>query len=106
MKSPGGRFWGKETRGVTYIFGRVIVSAQVFSNEEVDTVVFCIDDNFMSWDSNPPYEWKIEGKHKPLRGKHKLSVYAFSESGKMSYDEMDIIIFTRSYQYQKRIFQK
>lgn len=92
-------FWG--FRGTTLIFGRANASCKVITKEEVKFVVFCIDDIFLSWDSKPPYEWKIQGKHKPTIGMHKLKVYAYTISGKRATDEMDIIIFTLSYQYGK-----
>lgn len=92
-------FWG--FRGTTLILGRANASCKVITKEEIKFVVFCIDDLFLSWDSKPPYEWKIEGKHIPLYGRHKLKVYAYTISGKRASDEMDIIIFTLSYQYSK-----
>jgi hypothetical protein len=90
-------FWG--FRGLTIIFGRAIASCEVITKEDVKFVIFCIDDSFLTWDSTPPYEWKIQGKHLPLLGRHKLKVYAYTYSGKIATDEMDIIIFTLSYQY-------
>jgi hypothetical protein len=86
-------------RGITIILGRAITSADVISNEEIEYVIFCIDNNFMYWDSESPYEWKIQGKHCAPIGRHKLKVYAYTTSGKVSTDEMDIIIFTLSCQY-------
>ncbi len=96
-----GRYYFSGFRGATVIIGRANASCEVITKEEVKFVVFCIDDIFLSWDSKPPYEWKIQGKHKPLIGRHKLKVYAYSISGKRATDEMDIIIFTLSYQYGK-----
>jgi hypothetical protein len=90
-------FWG--LRGVTVILGRANVSCKVITEEEVKFVIFCIDDIFLTWDSKPPYEWKIQGRHKPLIGRHNLKVYAYTISGKRASDEMDIIIFTLSNQY-------
>lgn len=92
-------FWG--LRGSTFILGRANASCEVISKEEVKFVIFCIDDIFLTWDSKPPYEWKIQGKHTPLIGRHKLKVYAYTISGKRATDEMDIFIFTLSYQYGK-----
>jgi len=31
--------------------------------EEIEYVIFCVDGNFIYWDSEPPYEWKIQGKY-------------------------------------------
>jgi len=92
-------FWG--FRGITLILGRANASCEVITKEEVKFVIFCIDDIFLFWDSNPPYEWKIQGKHIPLFGRHKLKVYAYTMSGKRATDEMDIIVFTLSYQYRR-----
>ena len=94
------RYWALGLRGITVILGRAMACATIFSNEEIKHVVFCIDGNFISWDSEPPYEWQIQGRFTPLRGKHVLKVYAYTKSGKFSSDEMDIIIFTRSYLYK------
>jgi hypothetical protein len=99
---PFGRRWARGLRGLTIILGGVIAIADVRSDEEIKRVVFCIDGDFMSWDSEPPYEWIIEGRYRPLRGKHILKVYAYTESGKVATDEMDMIIFMRSYIYQRR----
>lgn len=96
-----GRFWYTELRGTTFIFGRAIAKVNVISKEEINRVIFCIDDIFISWDSQPPYEWKIQGKHYPPLGRHKLVVYAYTKSGKIALDEMDIRTFTLSCQYCK-----
>ena len=94
-----GRLYEMEMRGATLILGRCDVQVDVRSNEEIDFVVFCIDDIFIQWDYTPPYEWKIQGKHYPPMGKHTLNVYAYDILGNIAHDEMDIIIFTLSYQY-------
>ncbi len=94
-----GKQWYKGRRGMTVVLGRAVASAEVYTNEEIEYVVFCIDDNFMYFDSDPPYEWKIQGKHSPPIGKIKLKVYAYTTSGKVATDEMDIRIFTLSCQY-------
>jgi hypothetical protein len=96
-----GKFEQLGFRGITIIFGRANASCKVFYREKVKFVIFCIDDMFLYWDHNPPYEWEIQGKYLPLIGRHKLKVYAYTESGKRATDEMEIIIFTFSYQYGK-----
>jgi hypothetical protein len=96
-----GKYPFKEIRGTTFLFGRTIASAEVYSSDEIEFVVFCIDDNFISWDSSPPYEWKIQGKHFPPIGRHRLVAYAMTRSGEITSDEMDIRIFTLSYQYSR-----
>ena len=96
-----GKIWYKDLRATTFIFGRADACVNVISEENIKFVIFCLDDKFIQWDSQPPYEWKIQGKHYPPIGKHKLIVYAYTESGKVAKDEMDIRIFTLEYQYKK-----
>jgi len=99
IKLDLGKLWYRELRGVTLILGRADAVAEVYSKEDIEYVVFCIDNNFMYWDSTPPYEWKIEGKHSFLLGKYLLRVYVYTKTGKIAVDEMDMRIFTLSYQY-------
>lgn len=96
-----GRKWYLGMRGMTVIFGRAVASADIICNEEVEHVIFCIDDNFIYWDSEAPYEWKIQGKQMGVIGKHKLKVYAYTTSGKVATDEMDMMLYTLSCQYGK-----
>jgi hypothetical protein len=88
-------------RGITIIIGSAESCVEVISQEEIDYVIFCIDNNFISWDSTEPYKWNIQGKHTPLFGRYTLRVYAYTKSGKIATDEMDIILFTLAYQYRK-----
>jgi hypothetical protein len=91
--------WYSGLRGTTLLIGSAIASVDVISNKNIGYVIFCIDNEFVSWDKSHPYEWKIQGKYMPLMGKHRLVVYAYDSDGKMAKDEIDIIIFTPSYQY-------
>ena len=86
-------------RGMTLVLGRALAEAEVICKENVDYVIFSINDVFTVWDSEPPYEWKIQGKFYPLIGRHKLKVFAYSETGEMDTDEMEIVFLTFSYQY-------
>jgi hypothetical protein len=88
-------------RGITFVIGRAITHAEVRCDENIRYVIFSINDVFTYWDSEPPYEWKIQGKFYPLIGRHKLKVFAISESGEMDTDEMEIIFLSLSYQYGK-----
>ena len=88
-------------RGITFVIGRAMASAEVICDENIRYVIFSIHNVFTFWDSEPPYEWKIQGKFYPLIGRHKLKVFAISESGEMDTDEMDIIFLSLSYQYGK-----
>lgn len=94
-----GHLWYKQLRGITIVLGRATATAEVYSNEEIDYVVFCINNHFMYFDYEPPYEWKIQGKHFPPFGRIKLQVYAYTTSGNIAFDEMDLIIFTLSSQH-------
>jgi hypothetical protein len=95
-----GKYHFQGYRGITAILGRANASCIVRSKEEIKFVVFCINNEFIYWDSEPPYEWKIQGRFKPLIGRYKLRVYAYTISGKRAVDEMDIIIFTFSSLYK------
>jgi hypothetical protein len=95
-----GKRWARDLRATTIILGRANVCTKVISEEDIKFVIFCLDDKFIQWDSIPPYEWKIQGKHYPPIGKNKLKVYAYTNSGKVATDEMDIRIFTLEYQYR------
>lgn len=86
-------------RGMTLILSRAMSSAEVICKEKVRYVIFSINDVFTFWDAEPPYEWKMQGKFYPLIGRHKLKVFAISESGEMDTDEMEIVFLTLSYQY-------
>ncbi|UCD13581.1 MAG: Zn-dependent exopeptidase M28 [Thermoplasmatales archaeon] len=88
-------------RGITIIIGRAMACAEVICKENVRYVIFSINDVFTLWDGEEPYEWKIQGKFYPLIGRHKLKVFAYSESGEMDTDEMEIIFLSLSYQYGK-----
>ncbi|MBN2599332.1 MAG: Zn-dependent exopeptidase M28 [Candidatus Thermoplasmatota archaeon] len=82
-------------RGITIILGgRTMARAVVFSQEPIQYVVFCIDGYFQFWDSEPPYEWTIQGWFLPIIGKHTLDVYVYTSSGKRASDEMDIVMFS------------
>jgi len=95
----GGRLWYSGLRGATVILGSATANVDVVSNNDVEYVIFCIDNEFVSWDRAPPYEWKIQGKYTPPVGRHRLVVYAYDSEGNIARDEMDMIIFTLSYQY-------
>ena len=101
IKLPFAKYYFQKLRGITVAIGRPIAKAEVICKEKVRYVIFSIDDMFSFWDDSPPYEWKIQGKFYPLIGRHTLKVNAYSESGEMHADQMDIIFLTLSYQYGK-----
>jgi hypothetical protein len=101
LESSFGKKWFGGLRGLTIILGgKTVASAEVFTNEPIQYVVFCIDGYFMFWDSQPPYEWTIQGWFYPINGKHALEVYAYTTSGKIASDEMDIFILSLSTSYK------
>jgi len=90
------RNWYSGIRGLTILLGSAYAKVNVISEEEISHVIFCIDDDFLFWDSDPPYEWKIIGWYLPVSiGHHTLRILAYSKSGKMGYDEMDLFMLTR-----------
>ena len=96
---PFPEYYFLRLRGITVLFGRAISNVEVYCKDKIKQVVFSVDDFFSCWDTEPPYQWNIQGKFYPLFGRHTLKVCAYSESGKMDSDEIDIIFFTLSYQY-------
>jgi hypothetical protein len=101
LESSFGKKWFGGLRGLTIILGgKTVASAEVFSNEPIQYVIFCIDGYFMFWDSQPPYEWTIQGWFYPINGRHTLEVYTYTTSGKIASDEMDIFILEFSTSYK------
>jgi hypothetical protein len=101
FESSFGKKWFGGLRGLTIILGgKTIASVDVFSHEPIRYVIFCIDGYFMVWDSEPPYEWTIQGWFYPINGKHILDVYAYTTSGKIASDQMDIFILSLSISYK------
>jgi hypothetical protein len=100
LESSFGKKWYGGLRGLTIILGgKTVAIAQVFSAEPIQYVIFCIDGYFMVWDSEPPYEWTVQGWFYPLIGKHVFDVYAYTTSGKIASDQMDIFILSLSTSY-------
>ncbi|MFO8132607.1 MAG: M20/M25/M40 family metallo-hydrolase [Thermoplasmatota archaeon] len=99
LQISGGRLWYTGLRGATVLLGSATAAASVEHEHPVERVTFCIDDIFISWDSSPPYQWRIQGKHAPPLGRHTLRVVAYDTQGNVATDEMDIHIVTLAYQY-------
>lgn len=101
LESSFGKKWFGGLRGLTIILGgRTVATAEVFSSEPIKYVVFCIDGYFMVWDSEPPYEWTIQGWFYPILGNHILDVYVYTTTGKIASDQMDIFILEISTSYR------
>ena len=96
---PGFNIRGTGLRGMTYLIGNTIADVKISTNENINSVAFCLDGHsaFSGFLEKPPYEWKIEKPFwtiLPLLGKHTLSVFVTTESGIVAYDEMDIFIIS------------
>ena len=101
FESSFGKKYFAGLRGLTFIFGgKTLSSVEVFSDEPIRYVVFSIDGYFIFWDSEPPYEWTVQGWFYPINGRHILNVYAYTVSGKMAYDEMDIFMISLATSYK------
>ena len=89
------RYYFSKLRGTTIIFGKTTASVQVKSDQEIKFVVFCKDNNFVYWDSSPPYEWDFNSRYNSINGMFTLRVYAYTYTGLFASDEMDIIMFSK-----------
>ena len=94
-----GKLWYWGLRGITVLFGPAKANAIVESSQEIEYVIFCADNNFVFWDSSPPYEWNIKGKHFPLIGRHKIQVYVYTIEDCTASDEMEILSISNKCQY-------
>jgi len=95
--------------GRTYILGSGLVRINVTSSEEIDRVIYCIDDlsqltYMVDFYPTKAYQWRIRGYDIPLIGTHKIGVYVYTISGKVAYDEMDVTIFTLNQYYWRSFF--
>ena len=84
------------------IVGGIIYSPSIniTTKEEIISVSYSIDGNsdYLSIFTEPPYDWKIQkpiGSLFGLRGKHKLGVHVYTDTGKTAYDEMDFYALIR-----------
>ena len=85
-------------RGTTFIVGRAKLNVDVIPYHDVKDVLFCIDGNIITelWGiaPQPHYEWTIHNTYNhPLFGRHTVEVYAYTTSGKVTSDTINIIIF-------------
>ena len=96
IELPFAKYYFQRLRGITVAIGKPTAKADVMCKEKIKYVIFTIDDMFIFWDDTPPYEWKIQGKFYRLNGRHTLKLYAYSETGEIDSDQMDIIFFNLS----------
>lgn len=100
IESSFGKKWASGLRGLTIIIGgKTLAHVEVITNEPIQYVIFCVDEYFMQWDTQPPYEWMIQGWFYPINGKHTIKTYVYTTSGKVASDEMDILIFSLGIAY-------
>jgi len=88
-------FWKKDyhgLRGTTFILGTAKLNVDVIPYNDIKYVVFCIDGNYEDWQmyNTLHYEWKIQRLYYPLIGRHSIEVYAYTTSGTVAYDEINI----------------
>jgi hypothetical protein len=87
--------------GATICIGSCLVKVNVTSIEELEKIAFSIDGiKCPTPSSNVETEWRIQGFLSPLIGWHTLGVFAYTKSGKIAYDEMDIFIITSRFFYK------
>jgi hypothetical protein len=97
LRTPFEKRWYWTTRGITSILGtKTEASAEVICSESVRYVVFSIDGTITYTDTQPPYEWTIKGIYFPLVGRHTLKVFAYTASGAVASDEMDLFVVSFS----------
>jgi len=88
--------WNSGIRGITILLGRADAKVNVISDKEISHVIFCIDNEFLFWDSDPPFKWNIIGWYWATSvGRHTLRVFVYTESGSVGYDEMDLFMLSK-----------
>ncbi|VVB60497.1 Peptidase family M28 [uncultured archaeon] len=94
-------FWKRNyhcLRGTTFILGLANLYVDVIpSYNNIKYVLFCIDGNQIDWQTGaaPHYEWTIQmGPIYPIIGRHSVEVYAYTTSGKVASDEINVFLFT------------
>ena len=83
--------------GTPIILGRAKLNVDVVPHDDIKYVLFCIDGNIEGLQSKsaPHYEWRIRSSNFPFTvGRHNVEVYAYTTSGKIASDEMNVILFT------------
>lgn len=85
--------------GRTYVLGSCVVRISIDTDEEIDKIIYCVDDFHQlvyktDYYPDATLEWRLRGYDSALVGKHKLGVYVYTVSGEVAYDEMDITAFT------------
>jgi hypothetical protein len=98
LQQPKITLGGRGTRGMTFILGRTTARINITTDEEINSVAYCINglSSFPGFIQQGPYEWviKISSKTFPSIGKYTFGVYVSTTSGKIAYDEMDFFILT------------
>lgn len=85
--------WRLGVRGLTYIFVTATVEINITTNEEILSVAYTIDGDYIPFSNQkPPYEFKIKGFYDSILGKRTLGVHVLTNNGTTAYDEMDLFI--------------
>ena len=85
--------WRFGVRGLTFIFVSTTVEINITTNEEILSVAYTIDGDWIPFSNKePPYEFKIQGFYKSILGKRTLGVHVLTKNGSTAYDEMDLFI--------------
>jgi hypothetical protein len=83
-------------RGRTFIIGSTDLNVDLIPYNNVKYVIFCIDGNFVDFRivTAPHCGWKIHNwLNYPLFGQHRVELFAYTTSGNIAYDEINIFIF-------------
>jgi hypothetical protein len=89
-------------RGTAFILGKTNMTIKVTPKNDIKYVLYCIDGELNPWQLEvpPQYEWTIQGSLYPLIGRHIISVYAYTTSGNIAFDEINILIFTLDFYFR------
>jgi hypothetical protein len=91
------KYYWYSPRGSTFILGRTNLNVNVIPSNDIAYVSFCIDGIEQWWydgNNSSNFEWTIHEYYNfPLIGRYTVSVYAYTLSGKIASDEMNIMIY-------------
>ena len=76
--------------GNTIILGKITIKADAYSEDGIDRVEFCIDDELRYVDEDTPFEWLWNEK---AFGTHEIKVIAYDVSENKAEDKINVIIF-------------
>ena len=77
---------------LAFIIGPINIKVKTFVDGkeiEINRVEFFIDDKFLGFDENLPYNFLLDEK---IFGRHQIKVIAFDKSGGSVFDKIDIFV--------------